>query len=84
MNYCVKLFGEVNYIVFMASYVYTALVNPGIPKKDLWIKNVSINDAFQSNKIQNYRICSICQLIMNIDENTTHCDDCEICIEGYI
>lgn len=83
INPYIRIFGVVVYSVFTLSYLYTSFSNPGIPKKDLWIKNVSINDAFNNRKIKNYRICPYCQLIMNIEENTTHCDDCEICIEGY-
>ena len=82
LNNFVKIFGEINYFVFILSYFYTAMSNPGIPKNDLWISNVTLNTAFQKYNIKNYRICPICQVIMNIEENTSHCDDCDICVEG--
>ena len=72
-----KYLGLVTYFIFIVSYIYTAFSNPGIPKKNLWInKNVVYNN------IRNFRICPSCQVIMNIDENTSHCDDCDICVEG--
>ncbi len=75
-----KFLGVITYAVFSISYLLTALCNPGIPKKDLWVnKNNSVN-----NNIKNFRICPECKVIMNIDENTAHCDDCEVCIEGIL
>ncbi len=61
----------------MTSYCLTVLVNPGLPKKETNLK-------YTVNKVsfKNFRICGVCNVIMNIDENTTHCDDCNVCIEG--
>lgn len=53
-------------------------MNPGVPGKDMWMENF---DSEKTN-ITNYRICPICQIIMNINENTEHCPDCNVCIEG--
>lgn len=73
-----KFLGVTTYLVFSVSYLLTALSNPGIPRKNLWVnKNASTNNNFK-----NFRICPECKVIMNLDENTTHCDDCEVCIEG--
>ena len=33
-------------------------------------------------KLQNYRICVECNVIMNLDEGTSHCDECNVCVEG--
>ena len=63
----------------MTSYSYTALINPGIPKNCLDIDG----DLKESLKdIKNFRICKVCNVIMNKDQNTMHCDDCNACIEG--
>lgn len=76
-----KFFGMLIYLIQISSYSYTALINPGIPKNNMDIDG----DVKESLKnIKNYRICKICNVIMNKDENTMHCNDCNACIEGNI
>jgi hypothetical protein len=53
------------------------LINPGLPKKEMNLK-YSVKDL----NIKNFRICPICNVIMNLDDNTSHCEDCNVCIEG--
>jgi hypothetical protein len=65
------------YIAQMISYILTALINPGLPKKEMNLKYM-----VKSVPFKNFRICGVCNVVMNIDENTSHCDDCNICIEG--
>lgn len=74
-----KFFGLLIYFIQITSYSYTALVNPGIPKNNLDIDG-DLREILKN--IKNYRICKICNVIMNKDENTMHCDDCKTCIEG--
>lgn len=74
-----KFFGFMIYAIQITSYSYCALRNPGIPKNNLDIDG----DVHESLKnIKNYRICKICNVIMNKDVNTMHCDECDTCIEG--
>ncbi len=74
-----KLFGFLIYFIQITSYSYTALINPGIPKNSLDLDG----DLKESLKtIRNYRICKICNVIMDKDINTMHCDECNACIEG--
>ena len=35
----IKILFVINYAIFITSYVYTVLINPGIPKRDYYIKN---------------------------------------------
>lgn len=74
----VKFIGILLLATQIFSYWYTALKNPGIPKKELWLNNG------KEVTIKNSRICYICNVIMNLDEGTEHCDDCGVCIEGKI
>lgn len=73
----VKVFGLMIYFIQIGSYTYTVFINPGIPKRSMSIYHVQ-----QNLNVKNFRICNICNIIMNMDENTAHCDDCNICIEG--
>ncbi len=64
------------------AYSYTVLINPGLVKQEMNIKHFS--SPTNKIKIKNYRVCNICQVVMNMDNYTTHCDDCGVCIEGNI
>lgn len=53
-------------------------MNPGIPEKEFWLENYDQDKA----QLTNYRICPVCQIVMNLDDQTEHCEDCNICVEG--
>ena len=76
----VKVIGIFVWITQVTSYTYTVLINPGLVKPEMSL------ELFHSSKyketVKNYRICSICKVIKNTDEETAHCDDCDTCIEG--
>lgn len=71
-------FGVGNYIVFILSYIYTFLKNPGIPR-------ANSQQEMKTNNIKSkkgFKFCSMCKIFINTDNNVHHCDDCNICIEG--
>jgi len=39
-------------------------------------------DHHEIPKIANYRICTVCKIVMNLDENVEHCEECNVCVEG--
>jgi hypothetical protein len=45
--------------------------------------NLNLKYSIKNMNIKNFRICNVCNFIMNMDENTVHCEDCGICIEGH-
>jgi hypothetical protein len=67
------------YITQVFSYSYTFLVNPGIPRK-----STSLQDSNPNKLKTGYRFCNQCRLLTKIDDNTNHCDDCNVCIEGIV
>ena len=72
---------NIGFLIFgiqIFTYNILFLINPGLPEKDLWIEN------FKSNELGNYRICSICKVIMRDEDEIEHCDDCNVCIIGII
>lgn len=77
LNFYFKMIGIGLYFTQLISYILTALINPGFPKKEMNLKYMVKNVPFK-----NFRICGVCNVIMNIDESTSHCEDCNICIEG--
>ncbi len=75
INYFFKLIGLITFLMFFLSYSYTSLINPGIPKYD--------ENAILGKPRENYRYCKLCCIWTNIEENTCHCFDCNVCYEGY-
>ena len=54
----------------------TFFINPGIPDKSLWLEN------FKAEDLGEYKICEICKIVMKNEDNTEHCEDCNICVVG--
>ena len=73
----VKIIGFLLWLIQFLSYTYTFLINPGLPNK-----NCKIDNETTLPKLKNYRICTVCLKIMDLDENTNHCLECQVCIEG--
>ena len=78
MDNKVRNIGFFIFVIQIISYNILFLINPGLPDKDLWIEN------YKSNELGNYRICSICKVIMRDEDEIEHCDDCNVCIIGII
>ena len=76
-----KVIGLIIYLIQITCYTYTFLKNPGIPTKRFELDyNDNLNETLK--EIKSYKICEICNIIMDKNLNTKHCDDCEVCIEG--
>ena len=69
-----KLTGFLIFFIFIFSYSYTALINPGYPKHDI--------DSITGEPRKKFYYCSTCKMWVNREKKTLHCSDCDICIEG--
>lgn len=71
------LIGVLLYITHMTSYIMAVFKNPGIPSNNYY-KDYLINQG-------NYDCCTLCKSVINLDSQyiTYHCNDCNLCIEGY-
>ena len=68
------------YLIFISSYIYTVLINPGIPSKQYYIpyfKNKNIGD------IKNWKKCSKCQILIPKTFKAIHCDICQVCVREH-
>jgi len=54
------------------------LSNPGVVTKEYYLENCTPDKIV----VKNYRICRKCNVIMDIDKGTKHCEECDICILG--
>ena len=77
-NYLLIKIGFVlNYLVFIISYIYTVLINPGIPNRQYYIgfyKNKKIGDK------NNWKKCSKCNILIPKKLKVVHCNICQVCI----
>ena len=75
----IKILFILNYIIFITSYIYTVLVNPGIPKREHYIKN------FLNKKvdINHWRKCTKCNILIPKHFKIHHCEDCDVCVREH-
>ena len=76
INFTVRVFGILIWIVHSSSYWYIALSNPGIP---------SFENKFKAQNNEEgvcYKHCPKCQLYYSLSSGTNHCKECDACIEG--
>ena len=64
-------------IIQIILYTLSGILNPGLPK--LEYEKLIYEDV--SNK--NFRQCKDCKFWINTEFSTQHCNECNICIEGY-
>ena len=74
LHFFLKFLGIIFYLIFLTSYTYTAIINPGFPKHDI--------DSITGEPRKKYYYCNVCKLWANLEKKTSHCPDCNICVEG--
>lgn len=65
-----------NYLIHIISYLFTILINPGIPERKYYIdyiKNKNIND-------NDWAKCLKCKIIVPKEYKISHCVYCDICV----
>jgi hypothetical protein len=70
----IKIVGFIVYFIFLFSYSYTALINPGYPKHDI--------DSETGEPRKKFYYCPTCKMYVSREKKTLHCSDCDICVEG--
>ena len=66
-----------SYFIFIFSYIYTVLINPGIPRKQYFVehfRNKNIGDK------KSWQKCSKCNILIPKVFKVAHCSRCEICV----
>ena len=65
-----------NYLIYIISFLFTILINPGIPERKYYIdyiKNKNIND-------NDWAKCLKCAIIVPKEHKISHCAYCDICV----
>ena len=74
LNFYLKAIGIIIYLIFLISYTYTVIINPGFPKHDI--------DSITGEPRKKFYYCNECKIWANLEKKTQHCPECNICIEG--
>ena len=77
------IIGYVIFGIWLISYLFTTLKNPGIPTKDCYMdveKKCQIDDSASE---LGYLTCSICNVFVKKNVQIGHCLSCKVCIIGY-
>ena len=67
----------VSFVLFILSYIYTVIINPGIPEKQYsieYFKNKKIDDKNYWQK------CSKCYILIPKKFKVVHCNKCQVCV----
>jgi hypothetical protein len=81
--------GLLNYILQTFSQISCSITNPGIPHRNNYVSDgvmFSIYQQIKQNncKLDKYRVCKICNILVSAQQDITHCEDCNICVESTI
>ena len=75
----IKIVETIIFLFYICSYLFTALINPGIPNREYFSKTFIKNNVGGTKKIQK---CKKCNIIVPKNLNVSHCDYCEVCVIG--
>ncbi len=74
--YSIKITALIITIIQLFSYLITSIINPGLPKS-------KYQYYATHNHKGNYTKCNSCNLWINNNKRTQHCNECNCCVEGY-
>ena len=71
------------YLNCFLCHIYIFLINPGIPSIDhyskIFYKSENYMKMDEKQKKNSY-FCQVCNIVLNVNENIEHCDECQICV----
>ena len=86
-HYLIKYVGNTIYVIQVFSQIYTTIINPGVPNRNLYISDEVMETLYHNMRMNDvnfdrYRICRQCNILVTTDDNIIHCDECDICFKG--
>ena len=66
-----------NYFIFIISYFYTILINPGIPERKYYSEYISNKNIDETKWMK----CQQCNIYVPKELHISHCFDCDICVK---
>ena len=82
LNPIIRNAGIVLYCIQSFAYFMTSILNPGIPRH-YFSKNLNPIEygTINSNEV---KFCKKCNILHKPNQITYHCDQCKVCIEGFL
>jgi len=85
----IKYLGMIIYLIQILSLISTSLINPGIPHRSNYLSESIITVLSNSMKLselkfRKYKVCKVCNILVNSYDEVIHCEDCGICIKSKI
>jgi hypothetical protein len=87
LYFILKYVGLMIYVVQVISQVLCTMINPGIPHRNNYVSDSIMHTIYQNikhndYKFDKYRVCKRCNILVMVEQQVTHCEDCNICVEG--
>ncbi len=87
LYFALKYAGLMIYLLQIFSQIYCTLINPGIPHRNNYVSDGIMHTIYQNVKHNNYkfdkyRVCKRCNILVTVEQQVTHCEECNICVEG--
>ncbi len=87
LYFLLKYAGLMIYVIQVFSQISCTLINPGIPHRNNYVSDSIMHTIYQNIKHNNtkfdkYRVCKRCNILVTLEQQVTHCEDCNICVEG--
>jgi hypothetical protein len=77
----VKLLETLFFLCFTISYLFTSLLNPGIPEREYYFKNfITNNPNCPSSALVK---CSKCNIVVPRSFRVSHCNICQVCVKNH-
>ena len=69
------------FLCFTISYLFTSLLNPGIPEREYYFKNfITNNPNYPSSALVK---CSKCNIVVPRSFRVSHCNICQVCVKNH-
>lgn len=76
LSIVIRSVGLLLYVLQISSYVFIFLKNPGLPLQRQQLRTMP------SQLERGFKYCDQCHILVKVEEKTSHCDDCNVCIIG--
>ena len=73
----IKIIFVLNYLIFIISYLYTILINPGIPERKYYSEYIMSKNIDETKWMK----CQKCNIFIPRELHISHCYDCDICVK---
>jgi len=87
LHYLFKYSGFAIYFIQITSHSICSIINPGLPHRNNYISDSVMQILYNNMKLsgltfEKYKICKICNILVNTDDHVIHCEECQVCVKS--